>query len=313
MATDDAIIARLERLEAKAGLDALIQRYAATADRREWRDWVQCFAPDARFDLPNSFGLMTGREEIYDVCVGKMDHVWAETQHNIASRDFHVDGDTASGTANILFAGLPVGADPTQCYTMGGRYRWTFVRDAAGAWTIADAWEEFIWNSGSEEQAVFAREEEREPPAPSSPADTEATARTFMQRLAAQDFIGAFSMLREDGSYTVIGTTPVSRTYHGRRDLLDNLVPVLGGFREAPALRFQEPIIAGDRAVILGGGSGVGPTGPYDQPYYAFVTRVADGGFREIIEFMDTAMLNSAVFGSETAAMARDSTAGEVR
>jgi len=310
MAMDNAIIARLERLEAKADLHALVQRYVTTADARQWRDWVQCFTPDAQFDLPNSFGLMKGRDEIYDVCVGKMDHVWAHTQHNVVNRDFQVDGDTASGTANIFFSGLPVDADPTESYAMGGRYRWKLTRESGGQWAMADAWEEFIWNSGSAQEAVFAKDEGgRESPIESA---TEATARTFMKRLADKDFVAAFEMLSETGAYTVIGTTPVSRTYKGRRDLLDNLVPVLVDFKEAPALVFQDPIISGDRAVILGGGSGVGPTGPYDQPYYAFVTRVAGGEFQEIIEFMDTSMLNSAVFGQDHSAPISTAELGEI-
>lgn len=312
MATDNAIIARLERLEAKADLGSLVQRYVTTADCRQWREWVTCFTPDAQFDLPNSFGLMKGREEIYDVCVSKMDHVWAQTQHNVVNRDFRVDGDTASGTADISFTGLPVDADPTGFYAMGGRYRWKFTKDRDGNWAIADAWEEFIWNNGSEQQSVFANEANDVAPSceaetPSCKAETEATARKFMRYLADQDFMAAFAMLSETGHYTVIGTTPVSRTYNGRRDLLENLVPVLGQFKEAPVLTFQDPIISGDRAVILGGGSGVGPTGPYDQPYYAFVTRTADGEFQDIIEFMDTGMLESAVFGTDSAASARKS------
>ncbi|QUT06821.1 nuclear transport factor 2 family protein [Sphingobium phenoxybenzoativorans] len=305
MATDNAAVMRLERLEAKADLNALVQRYVTTADRRQWREWSQCFTENAQFDLPNSFGLMKGRQEIYDICVGKMDHAWADTQHNVVSRDFKVDGDTATGSANIFFSGLPVGADPTQSYAMGGRYRWQFTRNPAGEWAIADAWEEFIWNNGSEQQAVFAQDTD------DVPSSTEATAREFMKRLADQNFMGAFEMLSEDGTYTVIGTTPVSRTYYGRRDLLENLVPVLGDFREAPALSFQDPIIAGDRAVILGGGSGIGPTGPYDQPYYAFVTRIAGGEFKDIIEFMDTGMLTTAVFGSGPADSSHEQEAGK--
>lgn len=136
-------------------------------------------------------------------------------------------------------------------------------------------------------------------PAPETAFATpvQVTVRTFMQRLADGAFIDAFSMLGDTAPYTVIGTTRASRTYHGRVDVLENLVPVLSTFRVAPSLSFEEPVISGDRAVILGGGRGIGPTGPYDQPHYAFVTRVGDGEFLSIKEFMDTAMLETAVFG----------------
>jgi ketosteroid isomerase-like protein len=118
-----------------------------------------------------------------------------------------------------------------------------------------------------------------------------------MDRIVSLDFLGAFGMLSLDGKYVVIGTTPLSRVYNGRDDLLSNLVPALSGFKVAPQLQFDMPIIEGDRVVLLGKGSGEGPRGPYDQPYYAFVMRIRGEEISEIIEFMDTGMLESAVFG----------------
>lgn len=126
---------------------------------------------------------------------------------------------------------------------------------------------------------------------------TREVAQTFMDRISAVQFIEAFSMLAEDGKYIVIGNTPASGIYHGRSDLLERLIPVLSGFAEPPVLQWRDLIVEGDRAVLLGSGSGQGPTGPYDQPHYAFVTRVRGNEFVEIVEFMDTAMLESAVFG----------------
>lgn len=128
--------------------------------------------------------------------------------------------------------------------------------------------------------------------------ETEALARTFAGHLAAQRFAEAFGMLAKDGTYTVIGTTPASGVYNGRDDLFARLVPVLSGFSEPPVVTFEEPIVQGDRAVLVGSGRGIGPTGVYEQPHYAFVMRAADGAFAEITEFMDTQMLQSAVFGT---------------
>lgn len=126
---------------------------------------------------------------------------------------------------------------------------------------------------------------------------TRDVAEKFIRSMEAMEYADGFSLLAEDGKYIVIGTTEVSRTYNGRSDLFENLLPVLGGFKEPPVLKFEEPIIDGDRAVILASGGGIGPTGPYDQPYYAFVTRVRGDEFIEVIEFMDTNMLETAVFG----------------
>ena len=131
---------------------------------------------------------------------------------------------------------------------------------------------------------------------------TRETVQSFMDKITAVQFLDAFSMLAEDGTYTVIGTTPASGVYHGRKDLFDRLIPVLAGFVVPPTLTWKAPIIDGDRAVLLASGTGVGPTGPYEQPHYAFVVRVKDGEFAEVTEFMDTMMLESAVFGRKPVA-----------
>lgn len=145
---------RIQKIEDNLALNKLINDYLTLADQRRWQEWSETFTEDAIFDLPNSFGIMRGRQEIYDICVGKMEGVWADTQHMIVNTDFDVAGDTAKGTANIIFTGLPTGASETEYYMMGGRYRWQFVRTASG-WKIADAWEEFIWNNGTPLKSVF--------------------------------------------------------------------------------------------------------------------------------------------------------------
>jgi len=127
--------------------------------------------------------------------------------------------------------------------------------------------------------------------------DTRAVGRRFAERIAGLDFMAAFGMLADDGIYTVIGKTPASGQYHGRQDLFDRLIPVLSGFKSPPVLAFEEPIVDGDRVVLVAGGGGEGPRGPYDQPHYAFVMRVRGDEFSEITEFMDTGALESAVFG----------------
>ncbi len=145
---------RMRRLEDRQALEKLIDDYLTRADRREWKEWAETFTEDANFDLPNSFGLMRGRQEIHDICVGKMDEAWARTQHMIVNADFDLDGDSATGSANIIFCGLPVGGARENPYMMGGIYRWKFTRTAQG-WKICDAWEEFLWNNGTQESEIF--------------------------------------------------------------------------------------------------------------------------------------------------------------
>lgn len=124
-------------------------------------------------------------------------------------------------------------------------------------------------------------------------------AKRFIDFAERMDSLSAFSMLAEDGSYTVIGTTQISRTYRGRKDVLENLGAIFSSFIELPVLKFQEPIVDGNRVVLLAKGVGRGPTGPYNQPYYAFVTTVRGEEFSEIIEFMDTTMMETGIFGKK--------------
>lgn len=121
----------------------------------------------------------------------------------------------------------------------------------------------------------------------------------FITAMEGMRFEDAFGLLAEDGKYIVIGTTRVSRTYEGKQDLFENLLPVLSTFKRFPVLRFEEPIVCDDRAVMLASGEGEGPTGPYSQPFYAFVARIKGREFSEVIEFMDTEMLQTAVFGKQ--------------
>jgi hypothetical protein len=148
---------RLRLQEDRQALESLINDYLTLADSTRWVEWSETFTEDAQFDLPNAFGLMRGRQEIYDTCVGKMDTAWAITQHMIVNCDFDVEGDSATGSANIIFTGVPPGGARDKSYMMGGIYRWKFVRTAAG-WKIADAWEEFLWNNGTEESEIFVKD-----------------------------------------------------------------------------------------------------------------------------------------------------------
>ena len=154
----NALEDRLRLQEDWQALARLIDDYLSLADARRWTEWSETFTEGANFDLPNAFGLMRGRKEIYDICVGKMEGAWEMTQHMIVNCDFDIHGDSATGSANIIFTGVPPGGDRAAPYTMGGIYRWKFARTPIG-WKIDDAWEEFLWNNGTEESEIFDKEE----------------------------------------------------------------------------------------------------------------------------------------------------------
>ncbi len=131
-------------------------------------------------------------------------------------------------------------------------------------------------------------------------SSTKEVAQQYMDKLTALDIAGAFGMIAEDGKYTIIGTHRAAGTYHGRKDLFDRLVPLLAGMIQPPKLTFTEPVIAGDRAILFASGTGVGPTGtPYKQPYYCFATRIRGEEIVELLEFLDTAEMETGLFGKK--------------
>lgn len=130
--------------------------------------------------------------------------------------------------------------------------------------------------------------------------DTRQTAQRYMELLCAQKFPDAFEMIDEHGTYTIIGSTPLSRTFEGRAAVKAALVPALASFREPPRLTLHEIIVEGTRAVALASGEGVGPTGKaYSQPHYAMVLSVRDGRIQSVVEFMDTVAVETALVGNK--------------
>ena len=129
--------------------------------------------------------------------------------------------------------------------------------------------------------------------------NTRAVAGRFIRYMEDGHPSDAFKLIGENGRYILIGTTPVSGTYHGRADIEKRIDPVLAGSTEPPPkMKFSETIVQGDRVVMLASGQGKGPQGrPYDQPYYAYVARVDGDCFAELIEFCDTVMIQSCWFG----------------
>ncbi len=121
---------------------------------------------------------------------------------------------------------------------------------------------------------------------------------TYMQKMKDGDFEGAFDMFSAEGTYTIIGDTPVSKTFVGPDGVKADLMPLLQqGFAGLPDVNCTAIIAEGERGVALGHGEGPGKYGTYRQKHYAFVFRVRDGKVDELIEFMDPTQLSINCFG----------------
>lgn len=126
--------------------------------------------------------------------------------------------------------------------------------------------------------------------------DSREVARKFFSSVSAGDFSAAFESMSDDATWTITGTTAYSKTFD-KQGLLDEVVPMLMSFKEAPRVFVDEIIAENDRAVVVCHASGVGPHGPYTQGSYAFILRVRDDKVSSIVEYLDTVAVESAICG----------------
>jgi ketosteroid isomerase-like protein len=109
----------------------------------------------------------------------------------------------------------------------------------------------------------------------------------------AADFIALFA---DDIAWTIRGTTPWSRRYQGKRAVLDMLgalaARIDGSYRMLP----QRIVADGDIVVVEGEGRNLLTTGDRYDNTYCWVCRFERGRLRELVEYMDTALVMR-VFG----------------
>lgn len=125
---------------------------------------------------------------------------------------------------------------------------------------------------------------------------TKAVAAEFFEKLSSGDFAGGFASLSDTATWTIIGSTAISKTFT-KSTMLSELVPMLSTFKVPAQLDVDEIISENDRAVVLAHVQGVGPHAPYQQKTYCFVLRIKDTQICEIVEYLDTVEVEQAIFG----------------
>jgi len=102
--------------------------------------------------------------------------------------------------------------------------------------------------------------------------------------------------LAEDVAWTVVGSTPWSKTYQGKatvlRELLGPLNAQLANRNTITAHRF---VGEGDQVVVEGQGHNTTKTGKQYNNRYCWVFRFREGQVVELIEYADTALIESAL------------------
>ncbi len=104
-------------------------------------------------------------------------------------------------------------------------------------------------------------------------------------------------LLADDIVWTDIGTTRFSGTYSGKQTVaMELLGPLFGQLKAGIHTDIENLIAEGDLVVVQSRGTAETTDGtPYNNTYCQ-VMRIADGQIREVVEYMDTALID-AVFG----------------
>lgn len=97
-------------------------------------------------------------------------------------------------------------------------------------------------------------------------------------------------------TWTIIGTTKWSKTYHGKPAVIDELFGALRAKLAPPITLVGDRFIADqDYVVVEARGKNTTKDGTSYNNTYCFVFRAADGKLREVTEYSDTELVSAAL------------------
>ena len=100
---------------------------------------------------------------------------------------------------------------------------------------------------------------------------------------------GPFALLADDATWTIVGNSPVSRTYHSRAEFIETVIEPFNARMSAPLKPTVRALYAeGDWVIVL---FDAGTTARDGRPYsntYTWYMRSAGEQVVEVIAFFDT-------------------------
>ena len=103
--------------------------------------------------------------------------------------------------------------------------------------------------------------------------------------------------MADDIQWTIIGSTAVSGTSRGKQEVIDQLLrPIRARLTDGPIVFQPERFIAeGEFVVMQAKGRATALSGkPYNNTY-CIVCRIVDGKVKEMIDYVDTELITSAL------------------
>jgi hypothetical protein len=102
--------------------------------------------------------------------------------------------------------------------------------------------------------------------------------------------------MAEDVTWTIIGSTSWSKTYRGKKAVLTELLgPLNAQLANGNTITAHRFIAEGDQVVVEGRGHNTTKTGKPYQNSYCWVFRLSEGQVIELVEYTDTALIESAL------------------
>ena len=135
-------------------------------------------------------------------------------------------------------------------------------------------------------------------------AENKALLQSIFAELAKGNPRPFVDAMADDFAWTVTGTTAWSKTYQGKKVVVEELLGTLRVRLEPPIVTVGQRFIAdGEFVAVEARGKNRTREGvPYENKY-CFVFRVADGKLRELTEYLDTELVQRA-FGGQAGASA---------
>ena len=102
--------------------------------------------------------------------------------------------------------------------------------------------------------------------------------------------------MADDFSWTIPGDTPWSRTYRGKQAVISELLQPLYAQFVLPYISTTRSIMAdGDKVVVEFQGKVTTKAGKAYNNQYCYVFRMEGGQMKELMEYLDTALVNTAL------------------
>lgn len=103
-----------------------------------------------------------------------------------------------------------------------------------------------------------------------------------------------FNLLADDVRWTIIGATPLSRTYTSKREFIEGAVKPMGEKLTMPLLPAVLDVIAdGDKVVVTWEGRSAATNGVLYNQSYCWVLKLTGGRISEGTAYLDTELVSS--------------------